>query len=136
MSTGVELRYLIICEEGQMINAGNDSKTVIVQPIINHKVPFVPTQITFSVMAGLTMPDDKHSVNLTFELFSPDNEMIYKNIETVSIPTTPKLQYPIIALGFGLKNVIVRSEGEYTMAMECDGVKIGEQKIRVMKQES
>jgi hypothetical protein len=103
--------FLMICETTQQIPFGNEMKIGIISPTMMYKVPFIPTQLSFSVVCGISTTDKEPLPDLFIRFESPKGEII-NNIETPIIIPSFKRKASIVT-GFDVRNMAVHDEGEY-----------------------
>lgn len=132
------LRSLMMYEDTNVIAAGNSHKLILVQPILNFIVPFIPTQLSFSVHTAIThfSPGDHDKAGLIF--MSPSGVEIYREEFPLKNENSELNSYklpPSALLSLNIKNMAVYEEGTYHYFITFNGEKIGDQFFDVIRQE-
>lgn len=128
------LRYLFTSEEVSMIPASDQPKIVVVQPILNFTVPFLPTQISFSVVCAISNLETSSEYNNELHFLSPSGEVIQIQGWQVKNEYDPDGVIDSAMLAGNVKNLIVNEAGPIRIVLYCDGNKIGEQTLEVIIQ--
>lgn len=134
--SGPLCRFVIVAEDMSLVPAGAESKLIIVQPVVNFLVPFVPTQISLSVVASVSELQPGQAYSCAIRINSPEGETITEQswqIQEVQLPNTTVK--PSANMAGNIKNMIVESEGEYRITLHHGDKVIGEQTFNVIRQE-
>jgi len=119
-----KFKYLLVCETAQLLpdNKGGDA-VMILQPIMKKIVPFVPTQLTFSVAGGIIdlEQNSKHMVKITMT----DPNGVEKEVATAPIEVGVHKRKDAMGMGqigFEFRNFEIYHEGLYIVKAYLDNV--------------
>lgn len=129
----IKLKFLIFCEE---IYNGEDGETLIKSPLININIQFIPIQIDYSVVLGMSFRD-KGDYLVQFVMESPDHQILFDRSTTIKIDYIDgeyvEWENPTCVIGFQVKDTIISTPGEYFLrAYDGNGVLLGEQSINII----
>jgi hypothetical protein len=113
-----EINFLMISEAIQEVKIGNESKMGIIAPVVLWLVPFLPTQISFSVAVGIRT-NVEQDVSIRIDVTSPSGIILNTFDANLEIP--PFKQMAAILTGFDVKNMEVHEVGEYSANGYLDG---------------
>ncbi|WP_213653906.1 hypothetical protein [Paenibacillus vini] len=137
MNQQMQFRSLMIFEDvNVMPMADNNPKVMLTQPVLNFIVPFLPTQLSFSIFAAVSHYEIGKKYDLEIRIINAiKNEMIgafpwaiYQDQGDASIATSGLFISNI-------KNQIIETEGRYDLRLYCDNTEIGSCFFEVFKQE-
>lgn len=137
MKNSIRFRSLMVLEDVNVVPVpNNDPKIVLTQPVINFIVPFVPTQLSFSIMAVVS--HYKPYIQYQLEI------VIINTVQNVVINTIPWTVYEesnksdVTLGGFFLsnvKNLVIATEGEYLLEIRHNGETLGSASFEVYHEE-
>lgn len=120
------VKSMFICEESVLMPSDKGSKLVLVSPIINFIVPFLPTQLSFSLFSAVSH-FSSHEEKCEIQILDPDGELLHsQEWLIIDDANRPNNLPPSSMFSSNIKNLIVRNEGSYRLNLMYEGVKIGE----------
>jgi hypothetical protein len=124
----------MVFENVNLMPGQGDTKLMLVQPVLNFLVPFVPTQLSFVVLGAISHFDRAKKYLVEIKIVNTAlNEVANKiSWEVIEQPDDENIP-PSGMLVADIKNMIVKSEGKYNIELYVDGEKIGEQFFDIYK---
>lgn len=124
----MKFRSLIIVEDGNIAPLPNaDPKLILTQPVINFIVPFVPTQLSFSIFAAISDYQLRTQYPLEIVIINNEKGKILNRIPWV-VYEDHDIDNRIPLGGFfltSIKNLIIENEGTYTVELQLNGEVLG-----------
>lgn len=127
------VRSIMVVEDVDFVPAQADSKMIITQPILNFNVPFIPTQLSFSIVVSISDFDREASYNVELKLKDMDGTYLNSlswEIKDMSEASEVPTGGIIVA---GMKNLPIHKEGKYDIELFIDDEKIGEEFFTIFK---
>lgn len=133
----IDFRFLNIFEDVSIVpSSENEPKIVMSQPVIHFLVPFIPTQLSFSIVAGVSgfLPGWRYELEVVLI-----NEI--KNEEILSLPWVINQEDsseglpPAGVFATNVKNLIIDNEGRFRLNLINDGEILGSTYFEVYKKE-
>lgn len=112
----LRMDFLIVSEGVQQHQVKDDIRLNIVNPAMLFIAPFLPTQLSFSVVFGITTSDQSmksQSIQVRIEILDPAGQLLEGYELIINIPDFQKAA--AIVNGFDLRNLIIKTEGNYTV---------------------
>lgn len=124
----MKFRSLIVVEDGSIAPIPNaDPKLILTQPVLNFIVPFVPTQLSFSIFAAVSDYQLRTQYPLEIIIINNDRGKTVNRIPWV-VYEDHESEIDIPLGGFfltNLKNLIIENEGTYTVELLFNGEVMG-----------
>lgn len=134
MGNATKLVYLLFCEGVNVTRDqnGND-KLIFLEPWMNYVVPFLPTQLTFTIIGGIDKLDPNTANEFMMILYDPNNDELYTQKGKFDLPEKPDNPSapPTMTFMIDLKNIQIKVAGNYTAVIFLDGEKLGEQTLPI-----
>ncbi|WIV18975.1 hypothetical protein QPK24_22080 [Paenibacillus polygoni] len=133
MKTKPIVRAIIVVEEANFVPNQEESKMILIQPILNFNVPFIPTQLSFNIVVSLSHFSRGEKYNVEVRL--KDTTGNYLNSMSWEISDHDE-ENDIPAGGIivaGIKNLPIYNEGNYDIEVFADNEKVGEEFFTVYK---
>jgi hypothetical protein len=131
------LRYLIVCENSNTVqNPANpqEAKFVIIQPVINFNVPFVPTQLSFDIYAAVSDLERGKKYQLTISVLDTEGkEIIRQDGEFIAEPPNNNT-FPSLAMAMEIRNAIFREIGRHKVQFLLDDRMLGDHVFDILTQ--
>ncbi|MEO2261163.1 hypothetical protein ABGV43_30095 [Paenibacillus amylolyticus] len=127
------VRTIMVVEDVDFVPTQTDSKMILTQPTLNFNVPFIPTQLSFSIVVSISDFDREASYNVELKL--KDTDGVYLNslsweIKDMSEASEVPTGGIIVA---GIKNLPIHKEGKHDIELFIGDEKIGEGFFTVFK---
>lgn len=115
------LRFAFAAEEANVTH-----HTQVTQPLLGIAVPFIPTQISLSIVVGISHFDFEEDYSIDIHLTNAENgEVIGAMNWSIREQRRSNGAPPAGLLVGGLKNSIIRNEGSYVIQVYSDSEHIG-----------
>jgi len=131
------LRSFMVFEEANLVPTGTaEAKILLAQPILNFIVPFIPTQVSFSVLLMVSHLEINTKYDLEIIITNgTTGESINKLNIIIEEAQHANGVTPSGILMANVKNMILSSVGVYNLEAFIDGEKMGHCFFEVYKQE-
>lgn len=134
MKTRPRLRTISVFEDTNFIPTQGEPKLLMIQPILNFNVPFIPTQLSFCIMTAISHFSSGEQYQIDVKL---KNSVSGQEITSTKWEISDMGDGRNIPLGgvmvTNIKNMIVENEGDYIIEVYADEEKIGEEFFSVYK---
>lgn len=124
-------RSIMFFEEGNLLPSKEaDPKIMLIQPILNFMVPFLPTQLSFTLFAAVSGLLSEDEYNLEIKIIDPEGTFVNEiawNIESSEINVNSGATEGSGMMVVSIKNMIIKEKGRYSVVMLSDNEQIGEQ---------
>ncbi|WP_141235849.1 hypothetical protein [Paenibacillus sp. 7541] len=114
----------------------NDPRLMLVQPVLNFTVPFVPTQLSFSIATAISHFDRGEKYHIALFVKNSKSEKYLTSTTWEVHEMGPERDIPLAGVVItNIKNMLIENEGEYVIEIFADNQKIGEDYFGVYRVE-
>lgn len=114
----LEFRFINIFEDVNVISQDRDPKIILTHPVLNFIVPFIPTQLSFSVVAGVSGFMNNLEYKLEIQILNEKTNEILIKLPWFIHPEEEELidgVTPAAIFATNIKNLIVENEGRFNL---------------------
>lgn len=119
---------IIFAEDLEQQQNGISNRLSVINPVLAARVPFLPTTYSFSLVIIVSGYDFSKKGTIKITLESPEGEELF-NTNEQQVPGMSDTDN--LNLNLDLKNIILRSDGDYVAKLEYNGNIVATQKLRV-----